>query len=120
MEKNLQISLLLDFYGELLPARQREITENYFNNDLSLSEVAENFSLTRQGVRDAVKRAETALFEMEEKLGLYRRFMQMQEGLERISKQAKRLLLINEEKYRDGALSQCAAAILDTAEGLKE
>ena len=70
-EKALDISLLLEFYGELLTERQRELAELYYNDDLSLSEVAENVGITRQGVRDGLKKAEDALKEAEDKLHMY-------------------------------------------------
>lgn len=68
--KNLEISVLLDYYGSLLPDKQRELTELYYNEDLSLSEIAENDGITRQGVRDSIKRAENTLVSIESKLGL--------------------------------------------------
>lgn len=68
--KNLEISVLLDYYGSLLPDKQRELTELYYNEDLSLSEIAENEGITRQGVRDSIKRAENTLASIESKLGL--------------------------------------------------
>lgn len=120
MEKNLQISLLLDFYGDLLSKKQREITACYYNNDLSLSETAENFGITRQGIRDTVKRTEAALFEMEEKLGLYKRFGAMQKGLGEISIQARKIAQLNQKDYHNTALEECARVIIDTAERLKE
>ena len=61
--KNLEISLLLDFYGEMLTQKQRSFLMYYYDEDLSLSEIAENEGITRQGVRDAVKRAEAQLIE---------------------------------------------------------
>ena len=66
MGKNLEISLLLDFYGEMLTEKQRDMVDYYYNDDLSLSEIAENEGITRQGVRDAIKRAEAQMLEMEE------------------------------------------------------
>ena len=66
--KNLDIVLLADYYGEMLTDNQRKFIEYYYNDDLSLSEIAENEGITRQGVRDAIKRAEAQLFDMEEKL----------------------------------------------------
>ncbi|MGN0460246.1 MAG: YlxM family DNA-binding protein [Ruminococcus sp.] len=81
MEKNMELSLLLDFYGELLSEKVRKATEMYYNDDLSLSEVAEDMGITRQGVRDLIKRAEGNLYGYEEKLGLYKRFVEMQKGL---------------------------------------
>ena len=81
MEKNMELSLLLDFYGELLSEKVRRATELYYNEDLSLSEVAEDMGITRQGVRDLIKRAEGNLYGYEQKLGLYKRFLEMQKGL---------------------------------------
>ena len=81
MEKNLNVSILLDFYGAMLTEKQREAVEYYYNDDLSLSEIADNQGISRQGVRDAIKRAEALLFEMEECLGFARRFRILQEGL---------------------------------------
>lgn len=73
-EKNMQYSLLLDFYGELLPPAQRDMIDLYYNEDLSLSEIAEQVGITRQGVRDSVRRSEEALASYEEKLGMAKRF----------------------------------------------
>ncbi len=70
----LEMSLLFDFYGETLTEKQRELFDLYYNEDLSLSEIAEHAGITRQGVRDSIKRAEHALHEMEDKLGLVARY----------------------------------------------
>lgn len=85
MAKNLEISYLLDFYGECLTEKQRSFLDYYYNDDLSLSEIAENEGITRQGVRDAIKRAENILFDMENKLGLAKRFSELTRGLSDIS-----------------------------------
>ena len=55
MSKNLDITLLLDFYGDLLTEKQRTFISYYYNDDLSLAEIAANEGITRQGVRDAIK-----------------------------------------------------------------
>ena len=73
-EKNLEIGYLLDFYGDILPERRRDILDLYYNDDLSLSEIAEQMGITRQAVRDSVKKTEQELFFYEEKLGLLERF----------------------------------------------
>ena len=65
--KNLHISALLDVYGEFLSEKQKRITEHYYFDDLSLSEIAENEDITRQGVNDLIKRAEAQLLDFEEK-----------------------------------------------------
>lgn len=90
MTKNFeQINLLLDFYGSMLTERQQAFMEYYFEDDLSLAEIAENEGITRQGVRDAIKRAEGQLFQMEERLGLAKRFAEMQKGLKEIDDAAQ-------------------------------
>ena len=65
MAKDLEISFLLDFYGDMLTEKQREVIEFYYNEDLSLSEIADNEGITRQGVRDSIKRAEAQLLSEE-------------------------------------------------------
>lgn len=84
MQKNLEISLLLDFYGDLLTEKQREVTEMYYNDDMSLSEIAEIVSITRQGVRDAIKRSEQIMTELESKVGFCAKYLQMREGVDAI------------------------------------
>ncbi len=85
MAKNLEIAELLDCYGEMLTQKQHDFLEYYYNDDLSLSEIAANEGITRQGVRDAIKRAEAQLLDMESKLGLVRRFEEIRKGLSEIT-----------------------------------
>lgn len=77
-EKNLEIGFLLDFYGDILPERRREIMDLYYNDDLSLAEIAEQLGVTRQAVRETIKKTEADLFFYEDKLGLRRRFTEAQ------------------------------------------
>ena len=74
MAKDLEMGYLLDFYGEVLTEKQREMLRQYYNDDLSLSEIGENFGITRQGARDAIKHGENALKELEEKVGFAARY----------------------------------------------
>ncbi len=83
-EDRLMQSMLLDFYGELLTEKQRECYDLHFNEDLSLSEIAEQSGISRQGVWDNIRRAESALRQIEEKTGLIRRFTQNREAQERL------------------------------------
>ncbi len=69
MAKDFEMGYLLDFYGEVLTPKQREMLNQYYNDDLSLSEIGENFGITRQGARDAIKHGETTLKELEAKVG---------------------------------------------------
>ena len=84
-QKDMKISLLLDFYGDILSERRREIMEMYYNEDLSLSEIAEITGISRQGVRDSVKKSESELTKLEETLGLVERFDEVKAELGRIS-----------------------------------
>ena len=78
-EKNLNISLLLDFYGDILSERQNDMLDMYYNEDFSLAEIADKFEISRQGVRSVLKKGETILIDMEEKLHLASRFSKMLE-----------------------------------------
>ncbi len=92
VEKNLYISVLLDFYGPMLTDKQREVVEYYYNEDLSLAEIADHAGITRQGVRDAIKRGEATLLEMEERLHFAERYREREQQLERVSEIARGLL----------------------------
>ena len=76
-EKDLNISYLLDFYGDILPKKKRDVLTLYYNEDFSLSEIAEQIGISRQGVRDIIKKTEEELFFFEEKLGLAKKFSKM-------------------------------------------
>ena len=78
MDKKVEVSMLAQIYGELLTKKQLNILEDYYNMDLSLSEIAENNNITRQAVRDIIKKGEKKLFEFEEKLQIMKK-MQKQE-----------------------------------------
>ena len=118
MAKDLKISFLLDFYGEMLTQKQREVIEYYYNDDLSLAEIADNEGITRQGVRDSIKRAEAQLLEIEERLGLARRFREMQAGLEQITKAAQEILDCNKRFTYSRDIHERALLIRDTANRL--
>ena len=79
MGKNLYISSLIDVYGEFLSEKQRRITEHYYNDDLSLSEIAENEGVTRQGVSDLIRRTESQLENYESKCHYCERFIKLKE-----------------------------------------
>jgi RNA polymerase sigma factor (sigma-70 family) len=75
LDKNVEIDLLMDFYGNLLTDRQREIMTLYYEDNLSLTEIAEMLGITKQGVSDNIKRAEKALYDTEEKLQLLKQHL---------------------------------------------
>ena len=99
MSKNLKITMLLDFYGELLTEKQRAALIYYYDEDCSLFEIAETMSVSRQGARDFIKRGEQQLLDFEEKLGLAERFMkitQLADEIERVSNNENLPLRIKE------------------------
>lgn len=98
MEKNLEVSNFLDFYGELLTDNQKQVLNLYYNEDLSLSEIANNQGITRQGVRDTIKKAESQLFDMENKLHLLKRFNKIQKSMLLIIESADQIKLLSENK----------------------
>lgn len=73
MDKNIRISILCQIYGKLLTEKQYKVINDYYNNDLSLSEIAENLKISRQGVRDIILKGEDKLFEYEEKLAIMKK-----------------------------------------------
>ena len=77
MPKDLRYGALLDVYGPFLNGKQKELCEYYYNDDLSLSEIAENFGITRQGVRDIIKRAEQRLNLLEAECRYCERFSKL-------------------------------------------
>ena len=93
------ISMLYDFYGELLNASQQQVVELYVNEDLSLSEASEILGISRQGVRDSLNRAERKLQDYESKLGLLRAYRMRRERDEAVRG------LINEIKQTEGCES---------------
>lgn len=83
-EKNLSLSFLLDEYGSVLGERHRLLLDYYYNQDLSLGEIAAEVGISRQGVRDSIKKAEEELFFLEEHLHLRERALKMSEASERL------------------------------------
>ena len=84
MEKNVKISILCQLYGKLLTEKQYEILNDYYNNDLSLSEIAQNSEITRQAVRDILKKGEKKLFEYEEKLNFMKRTLNQEKKITKV------------------------------------
>lgn len=97
--KNLEISFLLDFYGDVLTERQREVMEQYYNDDLSLAEIADNFGITRQGVRDSIKRGEGIILDLEQKVGFAARYRAVQQGVAQLESLARSIRFANSNSY---------------------
>ena len=84
MEKKVEISMLWQIYGKLLTEKQYEYIDYYYNNDLSLSEIAENDNITRQAVRDIIKKGERKLFEYEEKLLFMKKTINQEQKIQQV------------------------------------
>ena len=95
-EKNLHIGYLLDFYGDILPERKRSVMDMYYNEDLSLSEIAAEIGISRQGVRDIIKKAEDELSFYEEKLGLAQKLRNTEEHANKLVSLAAKMELPDE------------------------
>lgn len=118
--KNLEISFLLDFYGDMLTDKQRDVVELYYNEDLSLAEIAAHSGITRQGVRDSIKRAEGQLLEYEERLHLAARFREIEKTLSSIVEEARQIERYNERFGGATEIGRCAEEIVRLAGKLEE
>ena len=115
-----RMTMLFDFYGEVLTERQKEFFDLYYNEDLSLAEIAENYGISRQGVRDVIVRAEAIMTELEDKTGLLKRFMQMRGRVEAIEEAVAQIRTINYRQYENDELGRLADVIAENAAALKE
>ncbi len=114
MEKSMEFSYLLDFYGEMLTEKQRTVMEQYYNEDLSLAEIADNLSISRQGVRDAIKHSEGILLQLEQAVGMAARHKALARQVERLQILTKELRFNNREnRLTSIRVEQIAAEMLE-------
>ncbi len=106
MPKNLNYSILLDYYGALLTDKQRETLEYYYNEDLSLSEISEIVGTSRQGVMDLIKRSEQQLNSFEMKLGLMEKFKSINFAIDIISEVIDKISDVELKNELQGALNK--------------
>ena len=97
MDKVVEIGILFDYYGKLLTDKQFEIVDQYYNEDFSLSEIAEIHGISKQAVSENLKRAEKKLYDYEEKLLLVERNQKISKGIQNALEEMKRLLSTKEE-----------------------
>ncbi len=115
MEKNLKYSALLSVYGALLTDKQYDTMEYYYDEDLSLGEIAENTGISRQGVRDFIKRAEELLDFYEEKLSLYDKM----KNIARIEECAEEIKKINLGTWSNRSIERMANEIIENVKTLR-
>ena len=99
MEDRVEISLLMDFYKPLLTEKQRNIMELYFDDDLSLAEIAELTSTSRQAIHDLIKRCYKQLLSYESKLNLLQKSMNREEKIIKLLKKIRKKYSISDEEY---------------------
>ena len=139
MAVNPEFSVLLDIYGNILTEKERSMLNYYYNDDLSLREISdnenaerrerrdlgeqtarENDTITRQGVRDTIKRAENKLIAMEEKLGLVRKYREMSQIVAEIRKNAEKAAVRAYQTRSPKEIITAASEIDTLAEKLEE
>ena len=111
----LEMTLLFDYYGELLTERQQMCFDLRHNQDLSLAEIAQELQVSRQGVHDNLSRAEALLLNMEEKTGCVRRDMQCRMAAQQIRIAAQELL-----QHEQPQVNRLAQQIMNAVAGLEE
>ena len=106
MKKDLTLCLLLDIYGQMITEKQYEVMDYYYNQDLSLAEISEHLGITRQGVRDSIKRGEQVLLDFESKLKLLDRFFLNQKKIGRVQELMEKVGELNRVQLRNNLLHQ--------------
>lgn len=115
-----RMTMLYDFYGDLLTDRQKEFYDLYYNEDLSLAEIAENYGITRQGVRDIIVRAEASLQTIEDKTGLIDRYHRIQASIELIQQTLNEVQLLNQETTQNNALEVLCQQLASAVSALRK
>jgi len=105
VEEKVKISMLLEIYGKLLTEKQSQMLEDYYNHDLSLSEIAENQDITRQAVRDNIKKGENKLFELEEKLSIMKRTLEQEKQIQEILTELSKITDYSSDKKIEKVLN---------------
>lgn len=104
MEKNVRMAILFDYYGEMLTDKQKEYFDLYYSENLSLSEIAENDGISRQGVRDVIVRAETIMEDAEAKLGMIRQHQELEANLADVEAYLTEIAQLNGSRFKNGRL----------------
>ncbi|MCL2747047.1 MAG: DNA-binding protein [Oscillospiraceae bacterium] len=112
----LELAYLYDFYAEVLTDKQRDYVDLYYHQDLSLSEIAENEGITRQGVRDIITRAEALLHHMEERIGLVARYGRIRQDAANIMALSNEIISLSSRSFVDPDIRGLAEGIRTLAE----
>ena len=114
LKKKIEISMFCEYYGSLLTTQQYTFLNDYYNNDLSLSEIADNNQITRQAVRDIIKKGEKKLFEYEEKLSFMKRMLKKNKKIAKILSQITKI----QKEYSDKQIAIILEDVKKELDGL--
>lgn len=114
LKDKVKISMLCEYYGKLLTAKQYMFLNDYYNNDLSLSEIADNNEITRQAVRDIIKKGENKLFQYEEKLSFMKRMLKQNKKIAKILSELTKI----QKEYSDKQIATILEQIKKELDGL--
>ena len=114
------MTMLYDFYGNLLTDKQKDLFDLYYNEDLSLSEIADNIGITRQGVRDGIMRSELLLRNTEDKLGLVKRYSNIQVSLDSIQDAISEIARVNATQVKNPTIAKNIDIIVNMVKLLSE
>lgn len=106
MDKSLNTTILIDIYGQMLTKRQYNILNDYYNNDLSLTEIAENEGISRQAVNDNIKKGEQKLYTIESKLNIMEKTFKRQDKIESILANLKNITKKTTDKEIDNIVNE--------------
>lgn len=114
LKDKVKMSMLCEYYGKLLTEKQYMFLNDYYNNDLSLSEIADNNEITRQAVRDIIKKGENKLFQYEEKLSFMKRMLKQNKKIAKILSQITKI----QKEYSDKQIATILEQIKKELDGL--
>jgi len=120
MAKDLKFATLIEVYSPILTDNQREMLEMYYFCDLSLAEIAENSGISRQGVRDSIKRGEAVIRELEDKLRFSSRLQSVERASEKIRECARDIVLLNNKYNYINEIEVAAGEILAALDTIEE
>ena len=120
MAKDLKYAFLIEMYSPVLTENQRSMMEMYYYEDLSLAEIADNCGISRQGVRDSIKRGESALKDLEDKLGFAEKQLKVDRAIYKIRQCAKEIVWMNNKYSYISDIEVSANDILSALDTLEE
>ncbi len=119
MSKDLKLAPLVELYSSVLTEKQREVIELYYFEDLSLAEIAEHGNISRQGVRDAIKRGETIIAELEAQLGFIKKKQQTDAAFDEIRSEANDIVIMSQRLASSDRVEKSATRIIEIIDSME-